>query len=147
MKPSDKHKRVQKLWGSEVWIVNEPRYCGKVLYLKEGFQSSLHWHLIKAETMFCAGGQVRIETKDMQLKGTRPLDQLNYINFDMFEPTRGDLETHVLSLHDSIDLAPRCVHRFQAIGGDAVLIEFSTYHEDSDVKRMEPSRKLDAETT
>ena len=45
-------KRVEKGWGYEIWIVNKPEYCGKLLYFNEGKRCSWHHHKIKDEVLF-----------------------------------------------------------------------------------------------
>jgi hypothetical protein len=52
---------VPKVWGSEQWIVNGDRYCGKLLLLMRGWQCSLHRHVVKDETFFVLSGRVRME--------------------------------------------------------------------------------------
>lgn len=105
----------QKVWGSELWIVNTDEYCGKKLMLRKGMQCSLHYHKIKDESFFVQSGLVRFE-KD------------------------GDI--FILRLGDSIHVPPRCVHRFAGIE-DSEIFEFSTRHEELDVYRIELSRPCD----
>ena len=109
-----KHKLVPKLWGSECWIVNNEKYCGKILHLKPGFSSSLHLHKVKHETMLCLRGRVRI---------------YNATGYSAIYLEPGD----------SLELPPGTYHTFEALEGDAVLIEFSTHHDDDDVERARDS--------
>ena len=30
-------KRVEKVWGEELWLVNQPGYCAKILILDQGY--------------------------------------------------------------------------------------------------------------
>ena len=131
MTPAGKHKLVPKLWGSECWIVNNEKYCGKILHLKPGFESSLHYHNVKHETMLCIDGCIQIELKDRT---------------ESEEPVSTHLSRFIITPSDSLELPPGSVHRFQALGKEATLIEFSTHHDDADVMRLEPSRKVDTET-
>jgi len=104
---------VGKAWGEEHIIVNCPEYCGKLLYIDKGAISSLHKHLKKKETFFCLEGQVAltIEGKDYMLNPySRPK-----------------------TIH------PGQVHSFMGIT-DAVMIEFSTRHDDKDVYRLTESK-------
>jgi len=107
-------KEVIKKWGKEVIIVNEPEYCGKLLYVDKGASGSLHYHPKKKETFYLLEGMINLEYDDALFK--------------MFE-----------SLAGSITLLPNTVHRFTAIL-DSILLEISTYHDDDDVVRLEPSR-------
>jgi N-acetylneuraminate synthase len=104
-----RHHYVKKLWGSEEWIVNR-EYCGKLLTLNPGFRCSRHYHLNKHETFYVVDGQVWVE-----LEG----------------------QTMYLVKGESLQVAPRQVHTFRAIGGIAHMMEFSTHHEDDDSYRLD----------
>lgn len=116
-KPYDR-KPVSKLWGWEEWIVNTPDYCGKQICIHPGFQSSLHYHLIKDETFYVIKGSVILELGDEILR---------------------------LNIGDAVRIKPEVPHRFRVHGnvGSAIFIEFSTHHDDNDVVRLEPSRRID----
>lgn len=103
-----------KLWGSELWIVNNELYCGKILTLREGYQCSLHYHKNKHETFYVLSGRVRME-------------------FGM--------QTTILLPGDSVVVPPLTPHRFAGLM-DSQIIEFSTHHEDDDSYRIENSRKI-----
>lgn len=110
----EKMVRVPKVWGDELWIVNNHLYCGKLLYLDEGASSSLHMHKKKQETFFCLSGQVglHIEGKDYMLNPfSRPKTIL-----------------------------PGEKHQFNGLT-EAIILEISTHHEDSDVVRFSESQK------
>lgn len=52
-----KIKIVKKPWGAEYWFAEVPgKYLGKVLFIKAGMHTSLHYHLIKEETMLVVAG-------------------------------------------------------------------------------------------
>lgn len=102
---------VQKVWGTETIFADEPEYCGKILQITPGMQSSLHCHHKKKETFYVVTGPIRIE-----------------INSAMVTALRGDRFT----------LLPGTKHRFGSIGG-GMLIEASTQHDDKDVERFEES--------
>jgi|WetSurMetagenome_2_1015567.scaffolds.fasta_scaffold19622_3 D-lyxose ketol-isomerase len=109
------------LWGSEEWIVNNDRYCGKILYLEPGSLSSLHFHPVKDETFLCIKGMVGVQ---------------------IFRD--GKEVIHVLRgwARDAVNLEHNTPHRFWAMESDAVVVEFSSYHSDADVVRLEESRKI-----
>lgn len=109
------HKLVDKLWGSEEWIVNSPLYCGKILTLRPGFQSSLHYHPVKTETFYVDRGRVLLELGD-----------------DTFRLQEGN----------SITILPTIPHRFHTTSTYARVFEFSTEHSDTDVVRIEESRRI-----
>ena len=41
-----------KGWGHEKWIVNEEKYCGKLLFIQEGKRSYSHYHNIKDQKFY-----------------------------------------------------------------------------------------------
>lgn len=108
-------KIVPKVWGHEEWIVNNDLYCGKRLVLRNGWQCSMHRHLVKDETFYVAEGVVLLEVGNL---------------FDI---------SHTLFPGDSYRITPGTWHRFSAPAGSAVIYEFSTRHDDADVERREES--------
>src|SRR5271157_3871737 len=52
-----------KGWGREVWIANNPLYCGKILEIRRGKRCSLHYHKLKTESFFLRTGRLRIRIK------------------------------------------------------------------------------------
>jgi len=111
----NKVRNVEKKWGSEVWLVNNKEYCGKLLYLQQEAESSYHYHNIKRETFYCLQGQV-----DLRVEGEHY--QLN----PFAEP---------------ITVEPGEKHSFYGVT-EAVIIEISTHHDDKDVVRITESSRL-----
>jgi quercetin dioxygenase-like cupin family protein len=109
---------VKKVWGEEIWIVNGKRYCGKILILNKGFQSSLHYHRKKDETFYVLEGSVLFE-------------------WDYQSPKKV-----TLSVGDVFHVYPEMVHRFRGLEDSNRVIEFSTTHDDKDSFRIEKSRKV-----
>lgn len=114
---------VPKLWGSETWLCNNEKYCGKILHIKPGFQSSLHYHKIKDETFYVLFGIVCMELY--------PQDK-----------AQGFPRGYRLEEGESVRLMPGVAHRFWSPSG-AEVIEFSTTHMEPDVVRLEESRVRD----
>lgn len=106
---------VSKAWGEEYWVVNNDKYCMKLLHLHPGYQCSLHYHKVKDETFIVIAGNVRLEKNDF---------------------------THHMSDSQKLRIAPGDVHRFSSYTG-ALIIEVSTHHDDADSYRIEESRKID----
>ena len=104
-------KSVDKKWGRELWIVNNDKYCGKLLYVDKGAQSSYHYHQDKTETFYCLKGYILLTTKDKE--------------FMLIEP---------------YTLSPNTPHSFYGIT-DAVILEISTPHSDDDVVRLTESKE------
>ena len=112
-----KAKRVDKDWGYEIWMANNEKenYCGKILYIKFGHSTSMHFHQKKHETFYILEGALDIEIIDT-------------ITTDKYVKTINEGEVFVLDR-----LIP---HRLVPKGGDVKFVEISTFHEDSDSYRV-----------
>jgi mannose-6-phosphate isomerase-like protein (cupin superfamily) len=95
-----KPKVVDKPWGREIWIAQEKEYAGKILEIKKGFHTSLHYHDEKKETMYILEGTLRVLHHDGE---------------------------NTLKEGQSITLDPRDVHRLFAVT-DVKILEVSTPH-------------------
>jgi D-lyxose ketol-isomerase len=116
-RPEDHHK-VLKGWGHEVWLANEPGYCGKILRFEEDKKCSWHYHKLKSETFLVQGpGMLRVHYG--------------------YKPDRSDMVTVVLCKGETLDIPAGMIHQMQAVNGHCVIFEFSTHHEDSDSYRVE----------
>lgn len=104
---------VEKVWGWELWLVNNDKYCGKLLLINREAECSYHCHRNKLETFYCFGGSVilTIEGKDYALN---PMARAKTI-------------------------LPGEYHSFRA-ESKSLLIEISTHHEDSDSYRTTQSK-------
>lgn len=107
-------KYVEKLWGSEEWLVNNEIYCAKYLNLKRGAQCSLHYHVKKDETFYVLEGEILLELGE-----------------------QGEVK---LVKDTSWRLRPGQVHRFKTLTDTARILEVSTTHSDDDTVRIEDSR-------
>jgi len=111
---------VDKVWGEEIWLVNLPEYCGKLLLLDTGAESSYHMHPVKKETFMAIEGYATliVEGKEYMLA---PFTRAKTI-------------------------MPGERHKFIGIT-NAVILEISTHHSDDDVVRFSEStegrRELD----
>jgi len=105
---------VDKVWGEEIWLVNCPEYCSKLLLLDKGAKSSYHYHKTKKETFHAIEGYaiLTIEGKEYMLAPfTRPKT-----------------------------IEPGEKHCFEGIT-NTIILEVSTYHDEDDVVRLSKSRK------
>ena len=61
-----KPKKVEKKWGSEIWMANneESNYCGKILHIDGGKGTSMHYHMDKHETFYVLKGELELELLD-----------------------------------------------------------------------------------
>ena len=106
---------VEKVWGKEVIIANEPEYCGKLLYVNKGASGSLHYHPRKKETFYLLKGRINLEYGD-------------------------DIVFKMPRLWpDPVTIPKGKPHRFTAVL-DSIILEVSSYHDDEDVIRVEESR-------
>lgn len=114
---SCKAKVVEKEWGREIWMVNNliEDYCGKILQINQGYNTSLHFHMEKHETFYITKGQLQVDTICTMngVKMTRILNEGHVLEIDRGQP-----------------------HQLIAYDGDVEFIEISTFHEDSDSKRI-----------
>jgi quercetin dioxygenase-like cupin family protein len=108
MKISDT-KRVEKVWGYEIWMANTDLYCGKELGLKKGKRCSLHYHINKDETFYIQKGKVLMEINE---------------------------EEKVMIPGEAILIESYTKHRFSGLE-DSIIIEISTHHKDLDSYRIE----------
>lgn len=111
-------KVVKKLWGKEVWIVNNDSYCLKALIVSPGTCCSLHYHPIKDETFIVNKGHCGLQLGDERMS---------------------------LRKGDQVRILPGTPHRFWVPFGvqeECVILEVSTHHDDNDVVRIEESKIL-----
>jgi quercetin dioxygenase-like cupin family protein len=106
---------VPKGWGYEKWIVNNEKYCGKLLYIEKGKRCSWHYHKIKDETFYLQSGLISL--------------------YYGFEEDIGKAEMIVLEPGDRFHIPVGLKHQMVALL-DSELFEFSTQHFDSDSHRI-----------
>jgi len=106
----------EKGWGHELWIVNNDKYCGKLLHFKKGKKCSWHFHKLKDETFYLQSGKL----------------QVHYGNEDDLEKSA----VTILNPGDSMYIYPGLRHQMIALE-DSDLFEFSTQHFDSDSYRIQ----------
>ena len=98
--------KIDKPWGYEKILISTEKYLTKELYLKEGFQTSYHYHNDKDETMYILSGAGFIEFEDRK---------------EYFGP------------NDSVRIKPGVVHSIVATE-NTVLHEVSTPYLDDTVR-------------
>ena len=104
---------VKKVWGHELWWVNEPEYGCKTLGIDKGASGSLHYHPIKKETFIMVKGKIKLEY--------------------------GDKEVILEAGYAPITILPGVRHRFTGLK-NSIFLEVSTHHDDNDVVRLELSK-------
>ncbi len=110
-------KKVEKDWGHEIWLANNEKenYCGKILYIKEGHSTSMHFHANKHESFYVSEGTLCIHIVDTETTVITP----HYVR----EGERFVMDRFV-------------PHKLEAFEGAVKFIEISTFHKDSDSYRI-----------
>lgn len=102
---------IEKPWGKEEVLELNERYMVKKLTMWKGHRCSLQYHNIKRETIYVLSGQLRI-----------------------YSGPHEKLESRTFGPGEDITLAPKLVHRMEAVE-DSVYLEASTPEMD-DVVRL-----------
>jgi N-acetylneuraminate synthase len=110
-------RKITKDWGYELWLANneEENYCGKILYIKPGMSTSLHFHGKKHETFYILEGEL-----DVEVVCTATTVKTN----------------HFLKEGDTFEIDRLVPHKLSATGIAVKFVEISTYHEDCDSYRV-----------
>lgn len=123
---------VKKVWGEELWLINNEKYCAKILILNPGFACSQHLHRVKDETFIVLDGLVQLERDHDIHQGEGGILAAN--PFD---------KTEQLKAGQSRRIRPFKSHRFRAVGSaQAIVLEISTTHDEQDVVRIQESGKV-----
>jgi mannose-6-phosphate isomerase-like protein (cupin superfamily) len=96
---------LNKGWGYELWITNTEKYCGKLLFFREGKKCSWHYHKKKDEVFYLQSGKVEV------IYG--------------FEDTKFSANKIILNKGDSFHVPVGLRHQMYALK-ESELFEFST---------------------
>tara|TARA_R100000742_G_C4271352_1_gene90258 strand:- start:1185 stop:1529 length:345 start_codon:yes stop_codon:yes gene_type:complete len=110
-------KRVEKRWGHELWLANnkEENYCGKILHIKEGQSTSMHFHVNKHETFYVLKGTLCVNVLDTETTEATPV---------------------YVKAGESFEVSRIVPHKLSPLDEAVEFIEISTFHEDSDSYRV-----------
>jgi len=116
LSPSDikSPKVVLKPWGREIWIADEPEYGGKILEIKKGYSTSVHYHKEKKETIYVDKGKLLVKSGEHEF---------------------------VLEEGQAVTIEPYTVHQLVALE-DVRLIEVSTQPLNERVRVEDPYAAL-----
>ncbi len=106
---------VPKGWGFEKWIVNNKKYCGKLLFFVKSKKCSYHYHRIKEETFYIQSGSI-------------------ILRYSMSENIN-KATSIILKKGDVFHIPIGMIHQMEALE-DTELFEFSTQHFDDDSYRI-----------
>ena len=115
MNKTPEMKFVPKGWGHELWIINKPEYCGKLLFFEKGKRCSWHHHKIKDEVFYLQSGKLRVKFSE-------------YDDIDLAEEV-------ILEAGQNFYVYAGLRHQMIALE-DSELFEFSTEHFDEDSHRI-----------
>tara|TARA_Y100001938_G_scaffold151221_1_gene247811 strand:- start:22075 stop:22440 length:366 start_codon:yes stop_codon:yes gene_type:complete len=113
-------KFVSKDWGHEIWLANnlQEDYCGKILFIKKGHSTSMHYHVEKHETFYVLEGTLRVDMlRDKDEIGSHPF-------------------TMTCQSGESMEMERSQAHKLMATDSDVKLIEISKFHKDEDSHRL-----------
>ncbi len=113
-------KRVEKGWGYELWIHNDEKYCGKLLFFYKDKKCSLHFHKLKSETFYIESGSLLVKCFSIEEIFNKSIDEMPEI---------------ILKAGDKLEIPQYTVHQMTALE-DTKLYEFSTQHFDEDSYRI-----------
>lgn len=115
-------KVVNKSWGYEIWIENNPLYCGKHLHVLPNKYCSIHYHKNKKETFYVIGGELKLEYCES-------IDPENWSNHLY--------NTVILKKGEYFTLDVLTTHKFTSnTTYPCDFIEISTHHDDNDSYRL-----------
>ena len=146
---------VKKLWGFERWLVNNNKYCAKHLHLRQRFECSTHYHILKDETFYIAAGVVDLFVYDLKKDFVLPYNPLNstllHPKCKHFHKGLLELKSEIipklkvitLKQGEQFRLKPFMLHKFRAKTSGAVILEVSTTHYETDSYRLTNSRALE----
>jgi len=108
--------RVEKPWGYELWWGNTEHYLGKLLFIKQGHQSSVHYHEHKHESMYVHEGIMKLEVYEVREDGAAHR-----------------VSTFTVGPGESVDIPAGVIHSIVA-SADLDLFESSTPHPEDSVR-------------
>lgn len=116
MQPILAAPKVDKRWGHEIWMANNEKwdYCGKILFIRGGHSTSMHYHMDKHETFYVLEGSLELELLDTK---------------------NGEKSLVLLEVGDGYEIQRGQPHKLGA-SIDTKIIETSTFHRDEDSHRL-----------
>ena len=127
---SDKHYRVTKPWGYELWLNGQhPNYAFKKIFIEKSNRTSLQFHNFKQETNMLIEGYAKLHyNKNTNAMNDKVEDQ--------------DIAAVNLESICAVDVVPKVIHRIEALT-DILLFEVSTPHLDDVVRIQDDTRRAD----
>lgn len=135
--PAHRNRLQPKSWGFEYWFENNDQYCGKILQVRGDEWSSygaFHYHNKKDETFLVMSGTLILDILDL----SRVSKSLIGIDNRIYSSNEAAITVHrfYMKPFDYIRLKPGVLHRFSALGFEAMFTETSTTHMEYDSYRI-----------
>ena len=117
-----RHKRYgaveAKEWGNVIKIVDneDNNYSGRIINVNQNKQTSTHFHSNKHKTFYVLSGTLII---------------------DIIEPDTAEIMSYEIDSEETFEIEQNVAHRLRAVDSGVTVIEVSTYHDDSDVYRVQ----------
>ena len=126
-----------KGWGKEEWIVNNDKYCLKIMDINQGKRCSIHYHRKKDETFSVKNGLLRLlvfpDLAVMSFEHLATVIEPSKLEKEMLKHA----EEHILAPGDSFRIHKMLLHQFYGHSEEpAVFYEVSTTHEEEDSYRI-----------
>ena len=117
-----RHKRYgaveAKEWGNVIKIVDSEdyNYSGRLININQNNTTSTHFHSKKHKTFYVLNGTLII---------------------DVVEPDTAEVMSYEIDSEETFEIEQNVAHRLRAVDSGVTVIEISTYHDDSDVYRVQ----------
>lgn len=105
----------EKKWGKEIWMVNNEKYCGKLLCFNKESKFSMHFHILKDESWYVNKGKFIFK----------------YINGE-----NADIIEEILNEGDCVRIPQYLPHQLEVLSDGGEIIEISTQHFEEDSIRI-----------
>ncbi len=116
----------EKIGLVEVLLANEPEYCEKIMYAREGMVTPAHTHYEKKEDIICRQGRLQI-TLWSKNPGENKAEGSVDVKINRKMETRQSGVPFELAAGSRITLTSGIWHEFVPVGGACVIGEVSTF--------------------
>lgn len=110
----------------EVLLANEPEYCEKIMYAREGMVTPAHTHYEKKEDIICRQGTLRVTVWSSN-PSEKTTNGSVTVKINRKEEPRQSGIPFDLKAGERITLTPGIWHEFVPVGGACLIGEVSTF--------------------
>lgn len=111
-------------------LAEEPEYCEKLMFARDGQTTPLHTHAKKKEDIICRHGILALELWSGHPEKSSPGSVFSaQVNGELRDLRNGDVVR--LQAGERITLTPGIFHAFWPVGGTAIIGEVSTANDDA----------------